>query len=240
VLKHKLEWLANGAYTMKRGSLLYQCMLVIAGVAALGAKAQGTPIQSTAFAVDVVITTDTFETAGGAVLFTTSGVGYNENLSPSMAADIAADTTLPLQVQSTASLIPQVSDYVFLTETPSEIGPDYFVLDGVGPAIAGTGNQQGNLFVDVADALIAAGGSWYSLTMPLADVPLLAGPSDIYAVTGSGGDPDVTWVGDIAINVYDQNIVEQAPAAVPEPSTLAFLSAGLLTLIIVGRRKAVG
>jgi hypothetical protein len=203
-------------------------MLVLAGVAALGTKAQAEV--STAFTIDIVITTDTFETSGGTVLFTTSGVGYSDPLSPGMAAQVAADSTLPLVVQSTASLIPELSDYDFLTVTPSGIS-DYVVLGGVGPASLGS---TGDLFVDVADALVAVGGPGYSLITPLAGSAVLTWES-VEIVSAS--EPEEI-VGNIAVNVYDQNIIEQAPAAVPEPKTLALLGAGLLMLVIFGRRKA--
>jgi hypothetical protein len=163
---------------MKRGSLLYQSMFVIAGVAALGAKAQGETIQSTAFTIDIVVTTDTFETSGGTVLSTTSGVGYEVPLSPGLVSDmteglaVSSSGALPSQVLSTLPLIPEVSDYDFLTVVPTG-NSDYIVLNGVGPAFLGSTD---NALVDVANALVAAGGPGYSLTTPLADVPILTGP----------------------------------------------------------------
>jgi hypothetical protein len=223
---------------MKRRSLLYQSLFVMAGVAGLGAKAQGSPIntQSTSFTVDIAVTTDTFETAGGAVLFTTSGVAYETPLSPDLVAgmtgglEVSSPETLPSQVLSTLALIPEVSDYDFLTVVPTGIS-DYIVLNGVGPAFLGSTN---NVLVGVADALVAAGGPGYSLTTPLADVPILTGPTDTYVVSASTPEP---WVGDITIDVYDQNIVERA-VATPEPKSLALLGAGMLLLIVCAWRKA--
>lgn len=226
MLKHKLEWLANEAYTMKRGSLLYQRMLVIAGVAALGAKAQGSQVQTTNFEIDVVITPDTFETSGGTVLFTTTGVGYDQALSPSIAADLAGDSAYPLPVQSTAPLIPEVSDYDFLSEPATDFLQDYVVL---GSVVSAPSAQ--NVFMDVANALVAAGGPGYSLTAPLS-----GSATNTYTQTFvlSVSEPE-PWTGDIAIGVFDQNVVEQA-AATPEPKTLAWLSAGLAMIIIFARR----
>lgn len=215
---------------MKRGSLLYQCMFVIAGVAALGARAHGSQVQGTTFTIDVVVTTDTFETAGGAVLFTTTGVGYSNPLSPSFAADLAADTTLPLQVQSTASLIPEVSDYDFLSEPGSDLLQDYVVLGGV----ASPGSTE-NVLVDVADALVAAGGPGYSLITPLAGSAVLVEEGGPYLLQVLEPEP---WDGGINLAVFDQNIVEEA-VATPEPKALALLGAGLLMLIVFARRRSV-
>jgi hypothetical protein len=117
---------------MKRGSLLYQSIFVVAGAVVLAANAHASPIvHTTSFDENIIIETDTFETSGGAVLFTTNGVGYSDWLSPNIASDLAGDSTVPLQIQSTASLIAQASEYQF----PAGPGPQYIVLGGVGPAI---------------------------------------------------------------------------------------------------------
>ena len=64
---------------MKRGSFLYQSVFVVAGAVAFGANAHAdTIVHTTTFVEDVVIETDTFEAAGGAVLFTTNGLGYTD------------------------------------------------------------------------------------------------------------------------------------------------------------------
>ncbi len=217
---------------MKRGTLLCQSILVIAGAAALSVNVQGDPVQTTSFAIDALISTDTFETAGGAVLFTTAGVGYSEALSPGLVAKMAADSTLPALIQSTLSLIPQVSDYDFLTMTPVGIS-DYYVLNGVGPASLGF---TGNLFSDVENALVAAGGPGYSPVTPLDGSAVSAGGFIYTGITASVPSP---WEGDIIVQAFDQNIVEKAPAAVPEPETLALLGAGMLTLITCARRRTV-
>jgi hypothetical protein len=90
----------------------------------------------------IVIGTDTFETTGGAVLFTTSDVGLSDWLSPLIAADLSADSNLgldsgagfPLQIESTASLVPRVSEYQFLASQ----GPAYIVLGAAGLAVLGS------------------------------------------------------------------------------------------------------
>jgi hypothetical protein len=86
-----------------------------------------------------------------------NGVGYSSWLSPNIAADLAADTSLPLQIQSTASLIPQVSELEFLTNPIT--GNAYLVIDGAGPAIE---NQTGTEYLQLDSELETAGGPGYS------------------------------------------------------------------------------
>src|ERR1700677_3464806 len=94
--------------TLMRHARPFQFLFVLAAGTLLALNAQSDPIVNTTdLNENIVVETDTFETADGSVLFTTNGVGYSSWLSPNIAADLAADTTLPLQIQSTASLIPQ-------------------------------------------------------------------------------------------------------------------------------------
>ena len=65
---------------------------------ALAANAHADPIlHTTAFDENIVIATDTFETAGGAVIFSTGAVGFSDWLSPNIASDLAGDPAVPIQ-----------------------------------------------------------------------------------------------------------------------------------------------
>ena len=207
-------------------------------VTALTGNAHGSPIViSTDFSELIVIGTDTFEATSGSVLFTTNAVSYSDWLSPIIAGDLATDPTLPTQVQSTASLIPEVSELQFLTEqlgggAPGELltGGDYIVLGGIGPAFPGT---TGDIGVDVGYALEAAGGAGYSI---VSTTPSTVGQVS-YTTGALAPDGDVVE-GTVNIDVYDIDYVERPVAAVPEPSSLALLGVGLLALIPRARRFA--
>jgi hypothetical protein len=111
---------------MKHSAPLF--FLIAAG--ALTAKAHGALITNL-FTETIVIGTDTFEQADGSVLFTTNGVGYSDWLSPIIANDLATDPTIPTQVQSTTSLIPEVSELQFLTEQFGGDTPDGLGAEGI-------------------------------------------------------------------------------------------------------------
>ena len=209
---------------MKRRSLLVLAV-------ALAANAHADPIINfTVFTETIVIATDTFETSSGTVLFTTNDIGYSDWLSPVVASDLAGDSTLPAQVQSTASLIPQVSEYQFVTEQ----GPGYLVLGGVGPAIP----DPYTVFpVTVSDALAAASGPGYSIVGPENATSIV---SRSYSTGGFALDGSTLVEGTVTFNVYDENIVERPVAATPEPSMFALLGSGFLMLVLFARRKAAG
>ena len=210
---------------MKRGSFLVLAV-------ALAANAHADPIvHTTGFTEEIVLETDTFETSGGTILFTTNGIGYSDWLSPVIAADMAGDSTLPIQVQSTASLVARASEYQVLAEQ----GPNYIVLGGVGPAIVDPFADQ-DIGFDVGYALAAAGGPGYAV---------VGSPSatsvGFSSYTTGAIEPDGSLLeGTLTFDVFAENIVEQPVSATPEPSMLALLGCGLLALIFFARRKAAG
>jgi len=217
---------------MKRESPLYQCIFVFAGSVALAVSAQADPIvHTTQFDEDIVVITDTFETSAGTVLFTTNGVGYSDWLSPNIAADLSGDSTVPAQIQSTAALAALASEYQFLAGQ----GPQYIVLDGIGPAILDPLADYVTGF-EVGYALAAATGPAYSIM-----------GSPVFTTIGQSTyndgtiEPDGSLLdGTVTFDVIHESIVEQPAAATPEPSLLALLGCGLLMLILLARRRAAG
>jgi hypothetical protein len=216
---------------MKRQSFFYKSMFLLVGVA-LTNRAYADPIvHNTVFSEVIVIETDVFETSGGTVLFTTNGVGYSDWLSPVIASYLAGDPAVPGQIQSTVSLVTLASEYQFLAMP----GPQYLVLDGVGPAIANPFADQ-NIGFDVGYALAAAGGPAYSI---------VGGPSATTVGAASHStsalEPDGSVIeGTVNFAIYAEDIVEQPAAAVPEPSTLPLLGSGLLLILLFARRAVTG
>ena len=207
-------------------------ILVLAGAVALVANAHADPIvHNTVFSEIIVVETDTFETSGGTVLFTSDGVGYTDWLSPLIASYLASDPTVPGQIQSTVALVTLASEYQFLAGP----GPQYLVLGGVGPAIPDTFADQ-DIGFDVGYALAAAAGPGYSI---------VGSPSVTTVGTASHStaalEPDGSVIeGTINFAIYDESIVERPVAATPEPSMLALLGCGLVALICFARGKAAG
>ena len=202
----------------------FQFFFVLAAGTLLALKAPSDPIVNTVLNENIVVETDTFESAGGSVLFTTNGVGYSSWLSPNIAADLAADTTLPLQIQSTASLIPQVSELEFLSNPIT--GNAYLVIDGAGPAIE---NQTGTEYQQLDSELEMAGGPGYSTI----GSPITTTVGE-WSYTTSATEPNgSTLDGTVNFQVSDINIVERPiGAATPEPSMAILLGAALCLLVL--------
>jgi hypothetical protein len=203
----------------------FQCLFGVAVGTLLALSAQSDPIVNTTdLNENVVVETDTFETADGSVLFTTNGVGYSSWLTPNIAADLAADTTLPLQIQSTAFLIPQVSELEFLTNPIT--GNAYLVIDGAGPAIE---NQTGTEYLQLDSELETAGGPGYSMI----GSPITTSVG-VWSYSTSATEPNgSTLDGTVNFQVSDINIVEQPiGAATPEPSMAILLGAALCSLVL--------
>jgi PEP-CTERM motif len=197
-------------------------LLVGAGAAvalmiSFAGAAHSQTVVSTQFVETLVVGSDTFETATGTVLFTTDAVGYSDWLSPIIAGDLAGDSALPIQVRSTASLIPEVSEYQFL----SEQGPNYIVLGG-GPALA-FATYLPSLPAALGADLEAAGGPGYSLVSET--VSFVTEQSYSTGAFEPNGD---LLDGKATFDVYDVSLVEKPVSAVPEPS------AGAMMLIGVG------
>jgi hypothetical protein len=146
---------------MRRGSFT----LVVVGMIALSLTAHADTIVNTvAFTETLLIGTDTFEIPAGSQLFVINGVGYSGSLSPVIASGFAsnapcnfcfsvpAGSPLPIQIQSTAALIPEFSEYDFLTQ----VSPDYVVVGGAGPALAFPGGVS-DAPTDFIGALVTAG-----------------------------------------------------------------------------------
>jgi PEP-CTERM motif-containing protein len=215
---------------MKHGSLLYQTIFAVA--IAFAANAHADPIvRTTSFDENIIIATDTFETTGGAILFSTNGVGYTDWLSPDIAADLAGDPLVPAQVQATALLVALASENQFLTEQ----GTNYIVLGGVGPAVPDSDGFV-ELPADVGNALAAVGGPGYSIV-----------GSPVYSTVGQptyqtgAVEPDGSIIdGTVNFDLIGESIVEQPAAATPEPSMLALLGVGLLISFFARRRAAGG
>ncbi|HEY1683402.1 MAG TPA: hypothetical protein VGG19_01450 [Tepidisphaeraceae bacterium] len=157
------------------------------------------------FDESITLGTDVFETPGGPV--TTTAVGITTWLSPTAAADLAADPTVPAQLQGALSAFPQVSDYEFLTEQ----GPNYIVLNDIGPAI---NDGSGDLTIDVPAALATAGGSDYAVTNVVTS--FIGVFSYTFYAFDQNGDEEV---GTVNFNVG--NVSETEQQIVPEPSTLS-------------------
>jgi len=209
---------------MKRSSFLHQSILVAAaGALALAPNAHASPIvNSTVFAETLVVETDLFETPGGTILFTTNGVGYSDWLSPIFAADLAADLSIPSQIQSTASLVALAGEYQFLAEQ----GPNYIVLGGVGPAILDPFADQ-SIGFDVGYALAAAAAPGYSIVGSPGITSV--GP---HSYSTGAVEPDGSLLeGTVTFDIYDETIIEQ-PVSTPEPTTLPLLASGLLLIIL--------
>ena len=202
----------------------FQFVFVLAAGTLLALNAQSDPIVNTVLNENIVIETDTFETAGGSVLFTTNGVGYSSWLSPNIAADLAADTTLPLQIQSTASLIPQVSELELLTNPIT--GNAYLVINGAGPAIE---NQTGTEDLQLDSELETAGGPGYSTI----GSPITTSVGE-WSYSTSATEPNgSTLDGTVNFQVSDINIIERPiGAATPEPSMAILLGAALCLLVL--------
>ena len=196
---------------MKRRFLICRSALLAAGTLALGSHARGdTIVHTTNFSEEIVIATDTYESASGNVLFTVSGVGYSDSLSPNIAADLAADSELPTQISSTALLIPQVSEYQFLTGQ----GPSYFVPNDLGPAIKASTNN--NNVQDLTPAgpytfLYAAGGPGFAFT---GDEYATAIRAESYS-TGTVGPDGSIYQGTVTFAFLAVNIIEKPVAATP-------------------------
>jgi hypothetical protein len=228
---------------MKR-SQVSQLIVVIAGCTALAATAHADPIVNTiAFTETLLVGSDTVETLAGATLFTITGAGYSDSLSPVIAADFASNapcnfcysvlvgSPLPIQIQSTAFLIPQLSEYAFLTE----LTPDYVVVRSAGPAIAFSGGAADSP-TDFINALVTAGGPGYSIV----GAPSASSIGNWSFDTG-GFAPDGSLLeGTVTFDVFELDIVEQPVAATPEPSPIALLASGLLLILLFARRKAAG
>ena len=218
-----------------------QSIFVIA--AALAAQAHADTIVNTiAFTETLIVGTDTFETPGGSTLFTISGVGYSDSLSAVIAADLAsnapcgfcnsvpAGTPLPTEIQSTAFLIPQLSEFDFLTE----LTPDYVVVGGAGPAIAYPGGVSDSP-TDFINTLVNAGGPGYSM------VGTNATGIGNWSFNTGGFAPDGGLLeGTVTFDVFELDIVEQPAAATPEPSTPTLLGSGLLLILLFARRAVTG
>ena len=204
---------------MKRDALLTCAILIAAGVAVAAPEAHADPVViTTIFVETIVVATDTFETADGTVVATSSGVGYSDWLSPTIAADLAGDTTLPLELRSIASLVPQVSEYQFLAE---QSPGDYIVSGSGGTIISNVPDIVNYLYYD-----FMAPGGLYSL---VSVTPVTVGSASYN--TGALEPNGDLIEGTVTFDVYDLNVVEQQVAAVPEPSSLALFGAGLVTLI---------
>jgi hypothetical protein len=206
-------------------------IFVLAAAVALVANAQADPIvHTTNFSEEIVVVTDTFETSGGAVLFTTNGVGYSDWLSPFIASDLAGDSTIPAQVQSTASLVAKASEYQVLAEQ----GPNYLVLNGAGPAMLDPFEDQ-DIALDVGYALTATGGPGYSMM----GSPIITSFGTRSYSTGAVEPDGSILEGTITFDVFGEGIVEQ-PVATPEPSMLALLGSVLMLILFVRRNAAGG
>ena len=158
------------------------------------------------------------------MLFTTNGVGYSSWLSPNIAADLAADTTLPLQIQSTASLIPQVSELELLTNPIT--GNAFLVINGAGPAIE---NQTGTEDLQLDSELETAGGPGYSTI----GSPITSTVGE-WSYSTSATEPNgSTLDGTVNFQVSDINIIEKPiGAATPEPSMAILLGAAVCLLVL--------
>src|SRR5580704_14891971 len=110
---------------MKRKSFLYRSVVVLAGALALAANAHAGTILID-FSEVIVFETDTFETSGGATLFTSNGVGYGDWLSPNIAADLAAAAVPGYSVVGGNSPQPVVN----VSYTTGAIEPDGSLIDG--------------------------------------------------------------------------------------------------------------
>ncbi len=199
----------------------YQFFFVLAVPILFALKAQS---DSIVLDENIVVETDTFETAAGSVLFTTNGIGYSSWLSPNIAADLAADTTLPSQIQSTASLIPEVSELELLTNPIT--GNAYLVIDGVGPALE---IDTGDEYLELDAELEKAGEPGYStIGSPITT------SAGLWSYSTSATEPNgSTLDGTVNFQVSDINIVERPVGAVtPEPSMAILLGAGLCLLVL--------
>jgi hypothetical protein len=216
---------------MKRGSFVCRSIFVAAAVA-LGAMAQANPIVTTTFEEDIVLATDTFEDSPGTVLFSTSGVGYSDWLSPIVGADLAADPNVPVQVQSSAPLIVFASEFQFLAGQ----GPQYIVFGGLGPAVLDPNPiivaGVPSITVDVVHDLAAAGPPGF-VTLGTEAIAVIG-----QATYETGGfAPDGTLLeGTLNFDLISENIVEQSASTTPEPSALVLLVSGLAFLGFMHRR----
>ena len=168
------------------------------------------------------------------MLFTLSDIGYSDWLSAVIAADLGGaipcnqcppGTAPPLLGQTTASLIPQVSEYQFLTSQ----GPEAVLPGGFGPAILG---PTGDVTVDPLNALMSAGGPGYVTAGP--EVPTSAGS---YSYDTYAFEPDGSLLeGTVTFDVYDINLIEKPVAATAEPAALALFASGALAVIVAKQR----
>jgi hypothetical protein len=173
----------------------------------------------------IIYVTDTFETAGGTPLFATNGVAYSDSLSPMIASQMSADSTLPIQVRSTAGLIPEVSEYQFVTAQ----GLTYVLLNGTAPAIV---DPSGDYDSDAGNALVAAGGAAFaSIGSPI----YITSGRQSYTTFGLSDDGSTEVIGAATFDIFEETIIERA-LVTPEPGPCASIAIGLLILIHVVRR----
>jgi hypothetical protein len=231
---------------MKRNSLLYQSIFVLAGAVALCPNAQADPIVSfTAFSELIVYGTDTFETSGGAVLSTIQFVGWSDEIPSDIASEIAGDpsflasaptnSTNPLYdpaatafIKSSASQVALASDLQFLTGQL----PNVFLTSASPTVYVGSPSDIG-----APEPFLETLFPGFAVDDPVSVYTLGSGSF----TTGALDASDNTLIdGTATFDAFELGLVSKPVAATPEPSMLALIGACLLPLICFARRRAAG
>jgi hypothetical protein len=209
---------------------LSSCLLpVVAFVAAaLGSaqSAKATPCTAaapcvTTFSINLIYGTDTFEDAGGAVLFTREDLYVSNGIGPSLEDAIVGDPTIALPPFVTSNLGDLItsSDYVFLTTaTPGALLTASGTL--LQPVVRGPLTTSTDLMVsDLTNTPFDGSVVSDVLSSDLAD-------TNAYLFAADNGSD--YWEGIVLVSQYDLNLVEQQ---VPEPPGWLLFVSGLFILL---------
>jgi hypothetical protein len=172
------------------------------------------------FSVDVVLGTDTVETAGGAVVFAASDLAVSTVVPLDLAQAIASDPVVPSAIQNSIGSLVGTTGYPFLIaggSSPTEL------LDHEG----NVGTFSDDVFTIVSNDLasVALGEVLKSESITLVG-------SDSYQIDGINPATSYDVTGWINVNFYTECLVE----SVPEPATWGLVVVGVAALMVAAAK----
>ncbi|MGD0058778.1 MAG: PEP-CTERM sorting domain-containing protein [Verrucomicrobiia bacterium] len=217
---------------MLKGRLAYGWIYVLALATAAtiwpGGDVHAVATNVAVFSIDVVLGTDTVETADGTVVFAESDLAVTTVIPLDLAQAIASDPVVPPAIQASIGSLVGTTDYPFLIAAGS---PPAELLDHTG----NVGTFSNDVFTIVSNDLTSVS----LLGEVLKSESITPVASDSYQFDGINPITSQQLAGFIDVYYYTECLQE----SVPEPATWGLVVAGAAALMVAAarsrRRKAV-